>query len=195
MSEKVKTIKAIETEFLGHLYRSRLEAKWAVFFKTLGIRYEYEPEGFEMGDGLRYLPDFRLPDHKCWVEIKGTKPTKKEQLKCKLLALKTKEPVLLFIGEPYFNCTWYEYKFLKHWLEPCHIEEMIKDHKEYPCFHGLHKTTTREGFVGTLNHPNCGTGELGEAEFDWYNYTKYPELIHDAYIAARQARFEHGKKG
>lgn len=53
-------IKPIETTYNGYRFRSRLEARWAVFFDTLGIRYEYEPEGFEMSNGIKYLPDFCL---------------------------------------------------------------------------------------------------------------------------------------
>ncbi len=63
MEELIKELKPIETIYNGYRFRSRLEARWAVFFDTLGIEYEYEPEGFELGDGVRYLPDFRI---KCY---------------------------------------------------------------------------------------------------------------------------------
>lgn len=56
-------IKAIETIYSGYRFRSRLEARWAVFLDALGVRYEYEPEGFELPSGKRYLPDFRV---KCY---------------------------------------------------------------------------------------------------------------------------------
>ena len=62
-------IKAIETTYKGYRFRSRLEARWAVFFDTLGIKWQYENEGYqkevELNTGLktlRYLPDFFLPD-------------------------------------------------------------------------------------------------------------------------------------
>lgn len=55
-----RTIKAIQTEYNGYIFRSRLEARWAVFFDALGVEYEYEPEGFELPSGKRYLPDFRV---------------------------------------------------------------------------------------------------------------------------------------
>lgn len=64
------SFRAITTRYKGYAFRSRLEARWAVFFDHLGIRWDYEPEGFELGNGLRYLPDFWLPDWKIWVEIK-----------------------------------------------------------------------------------------------------------------------------
>jgi hypothetical protein len=35
----------IPTRYDGYLFRSRLEARWAVFFKTPGIFYVYEPGG------------------------------------------------------------------------------------------------------------------------------------------------------
>lgn len=72
-------MRAIETVYKGYRFRSRLEARWAVFFDALELRWEYEPEGFELGDGLRYLPDFkvRYPGrnhseiHHEWFEVKG----------------------------------------------------------------------------------------------------------------------------
>lgn len=70
-------IKAIETEYNGYKFRSRLEARWAVFFDAAGIKYEYEPEGFEIKvnseEMYRYLPDFYLPDFDLWVEVKPSK--------------------------------------------------------------------------------------------------------------------------
>jgi ribosomal protein L37AE/L43A len=56
--------KAIETTYNGRLYRSRLEAKWAVMLDALNVRFEYEAEGYETPYG-RYLPDFWLPDAYC----------------------------------------------------------------------------------------------------------------------------------
>ena len=69
-------MKAIETIYNGYRFRSRLEARWAVFFDEMGIKYEYEPEGFELSDGTRYLPDFYLPELKCYVEIKHSEAIK-----------------------------------------------------------------------------------------------------------------------
>lgn len=69
---------AIETRYAGCHFRSRLEARWAVFFDHLGIRWEYEPQGFDCYWRLAledatfpYLPDFWLPDKNMWVEVKG----------------------------------------------------------------------------------------------------------------------------
>ena len=64
------TIKAIETKYAGCRFRSRLEARWAVFFNMMGIPWEYEPQGFVVG-GRPYLPDFFLPECGTWVEVKG----------------------------------------------------------------------------------------------------------------------------
>lgn len=74
-------MKAIETEYKGYKFRSRLEARWAVFFDACGVKWEYEPEGFDLGDGIYYLPDFLLHDvflrsprynkTDLYVEVKG----------------------------------------------------------------------------------------------------------------------------
>lgn len=63
-------MKAIQTEYKGYLFRSRLEARWAVFFDACGIEWEYEPEGLVLSDGTHYLPDFYLPDFHCCFEVK-----------------------------------------------------------------------------------------------------------------------------
>jgi hypothetical protein len=66
------TIQAIETRYAGCRFRSRLEARWAVFFDRLGVAWEYEPQGYLVGpDNRPYLPDFWLPEEQVWVEIKG----------------------------------------------------------------------------------------------------------------------------
>lgn len=64
-------IKAIETWYAGCRFRSRLEARWAVFFDALGVEWDYEPEGLALEDGTRYLPDFWLPQLRVWFEVKG----------------------------------------------------------------------------------------------------------------------------
>ena len=62
--------KPIETVYNGYRFRSRTEARWATFFDAVGLPYEYEPEGFTLDEGTKYLPDFWLTSLKLWVEIK-----------------------------------------------------------------------------------------------------------------------------
>lgn len=73
-------IKPIETVYNGYRFRSRLEARWAVFFDAAKIKYEYEPEGFELSDGTKYLPDFYLPDFDTYVEVKGDREGSWEEI-------------------------------------------------------------------------------------------------------------------
>ena len=65
-------IKAIETKYNGYSFRSRTEAKWAYVFDKLNIKYLYENEGYELENGDWYLPDFYLPNHGFFIEIKGS---------------------------------------------------------------------------------------------------------------------------
>lgn len=66
------TIPAIETSYDGHRFRSRLEARWAIFFNQLKVRYQYEAQGYLVGERQRpYLPDFYLPTLQVWAEVKG----------------------------------------------------------------------------------------------------------------------------
>ena len=74
-------MKPIETKYKGYKFRSRLEARWAVFFDSLGLDWEYEKEGFDLGNGLYYLPDFYLPNlagRKVWIEVKPDVPYYKD---------------------------------------------------------------------------------------------------------------------
>ena len=90
----MSAIKAIETYYKGHHFRSRLEARWAVFFDALNIEWSYEVEGFEWPPrpagpdygfdsnpelfGGHYLPDFWLPSIETWFEVKGPEPDVEE---------------------------------------------------------------------------------------------------------------------
>lgn len=66
------TIEALPTVYCGTTFRSALEASWAATLDSLGIVWEYEPETINLPSGLRYLPDFRLPEIGTWLEVKGT---------------------------------------------------------------------------------------------------------------------------
>lgn len=102
MDGNTNKVKAIETRYNGYLFRSRLEARWAVFFDAMGIQYEYEKEGYELPSGW-YLPDFWLSGINTWLEIKGKSPTKKEFQLCKELGDGTDAPVCIFHGLPMSN--------------------------------------------------------------------------------------------
>lgn len=77
------TINPIETTYAGCRFRSRLEARWAVFFNRLGISWEYEPQGYNV-NGRAYLPDFRITSFglSISVEVKG----ENDRLDMRLLA-------------------------------------------------------------------------------------------------------------
>lgn len=52
-------IQAIETTYKGYRFRSRLEARWAIFFDLVGVHWTYEVEPLNV-NGKAYLPDFRV---------------------------------------------------------------------------------------------------------------------------------------
>ena len=98
-------IKAIETKYKGYRFRSRLEARWAVFFDAMGIKYEYEKEGYDLGELGWYLPDFWLPEFEMFIEIKpstGVLISSETKAFKKLMVLHemTTSPTLLCMGNP-----------------------------------------------------------------------------------------------
>ena len=62
-------LSALETHWSGIRFRSRAEARWAIFMDEIGVGYEYEAEGFAL-PGRGYLPDFRVSALGLWLEIK-----------------------------------------------------------------------------------------------------------------------------
>lgn len=91
-------IKAIETRYRGYRFRSRLEARWAVFFDYLGLTWEYEKQGFSI-NGQAYLPDFWIKNWNAWVEIKPQDGTQQGHYLC--LGLSKEYKVVLARGNPW----------------------------------------------------------------------------------------------
>ncbi|MDG6251730.1 hypothetical protein, partial [Methanocalculus sp.] len=90
------TVRPIPTHYNGYYFRSRAEARWAVFFDALGISYEYEKEGYQLDNGMWYLPDFWLPHLGAYVEIKGQPLTEKSPDYLKLRAFAKEFPIYVF---------------------------------------------------------------------------------------------------
>jgi len=96
------THRGMRTMYKGYPLRSKLEARWCVFFDSLGIPWDYELEAFEgeFGKAKGYCPDFFLPGFDAWVEVKPKFPSEEERSKCQALADFTNQEVLLIWGYP-----------------------------------------------------------------------------------------------
>lgn len=92
-------VRVIPTRYRGVLYRSRTEARYAVFFDRLGVEAVYEPEGYILPSGA-YLPDFYIPAWQIFVEVKGEAPIEVEITKARELAKATHKRVLIVSGDP-----------------------------------------------------------------------------------------------
>jgi hypothetical protein len=96
-------MKAIQTLYRSFLFRSRLEARYAIFLDACHEKWDYEVEGFDLDNGDRYLPDFWLPRLKCFLEIKAAYPNKREIRVCRKLQFHTGEDVAVCYGLPMEN--------------------------------------------------------------------------------------------
>jgi hypothetical protein len=123
------------------LFRSRLEARWAVFFDTLRIKYAYEPEGFALQGG-NYLPDFYIPNQRTFrhghnglfVEVKGIATEKAHGL-LDDLTMHTGIPSVMLGEIPYGECDTTYAKSIESWFQPAideewHINVRHKAHAE-----------------------------------------------------------------
>lgn len=89
----------IPTYYASCTFRSRLEARWAVFYDAIDIPWDYEPEGFELPSGKCYLPDFWLPQQNVWMEIKPCRPSDEDLDKIREFS-ETVGRIILCIGQP-----------------------------------------------------------------------------------------------
>jgi hypothetical protein len=99
-------IKTIPTTYNGIKFRSRLEARWAVFFDELGIKYLYEYEGFELAKKEWYLPDFYLPEYGIYCEVKPSIIEVNENINTFNEFAKGRYWLLLLVGTPNVNTTY-----------------------------------------------------------------------------------------
>lgn len=213
---------AIETEYNGFKFRSRLEARWAVFFDEAGIKYEYEPEGFEVSLGenkkVRYLPDFYFPEWDVYGEVKPSK-TKlyQEQEKLSWMIDFNATPIskgLLILGQVPFYQSWFDtgkpiipkFAFFK-W------EKGVESYLAVIAKDVYAKTTLLlEEYGDNVGAPELPTTCVNEdltylaqgmaiqhEGFMWslcdIDVRGISADLFNAYRKARQARFEHGEKG
>lgn len=196
------TIQAIETHYAGHRFRSRLEARWAVFLTALSITWQYEPEGFvvprENGNATPYLPDFFLPDCGTWIEVKGSDSDLDHQLMADaalyLPGCTTGEhgPRLLLLGpipEPR-NGDWGWLGLSPYWDDH---NEAFELHDQWWGFGGWAKSGRPWVLTETST---CTAYSMPWGEDSWVepaHDSSVPYPSRHAYEAARSARFEHGE--
>jgi hypothetical protein len=172
-------MKPINTFYNGDYFRSRLEARWAVFFTKLNIKYIYEPEGFVSKKGETYLPDFYLPDtylrddKGLYIEIKNINH-EIDNIKC---AEWFDRNIVLFRGKPIDNLwndggSYNGFQCFPNWDD--NMLFWICDN----C-----KTTKIEYYEGNYNDcPNCKKGKCNENK------------LYEIALDSSMTRFEHFNK-
>lgn len=215
-------IKAIETVYKGYKFRSRLEARWAVFFDALGLQWEYEPQGFCNGKA-KYLPDFYIKDWDAYVEVKPQRPGFNEEIQRALQFITYGGPIkrLVILGDipseqeckdPFGFVTYY-YSVMRAEIEArcCWIEDKELEYLEGVAAQGIYyrfdKYDEENKFPFYIHEeekpciasPTFYEDECGEIRTycviqKWYRDEDF-EPVRNAINKARQARFEHGECG
>lgn len=198
-----REIEAIETIYKGKSFRSRTEARWAVFFDVLELNVKYEEEKITLDDGRYYLPDFYIEEFNCYFEVKGNHNDIVIEEASKALTLsRMGKNVLLAKGAPspespniiYFNKVDEHHNFLKRDKDFLSIEEILQE----PTYLGrlMEDRRDKEIYWYSTEQPDCGgfscicvLGGKGTAT----DHEKFP-LIHwkveMAYQAAQMHKFE-----
>jgi hypothetical protein len=197
------TIRAIETVWKGYRFRSRLEARWAVFFNRVGLKWEYEPEGFDV-DGVAYLPDFRVMTPQgsvCWYEIKPSYITSDRKFSSFSNAMSERDGgssrIALLSGDPLENT--YPYKMCPRCgfiAKPEYGTDYVSSENSVyfgcvPCdfetpFGGGHPF--ERGLFNVPYAPHKGSLIV---PLDWMGF--FNSCVHEIAEQARASRFEHGE--
>lgn len=145
--ERSNMLKPILTRWDNNVFRSRNEARWAVFFDALDVLYKYEPVGVYLPNDMMYLPDFYIADTGTFVDAKedgfmdstSNKPNLKEALN-------------------YFN-------------NPFNKGVIIEGYEQYQNSGGL-LITPQKMFLNTPNGPYGSYHERNkELEYALYNFS------------------------
>lgn len=191
-------MKPIETKAYGCRFRSRLEARWAVFFQTLGLQWEYEPEGFDLSPFGRYLPDFLVrgfPGYPeiMWVEVKPQKPEMSDVNKLRKLCCESGKYGVFAVGSDIFRKIIKEAQEGEHdpWAGLCSPFNFVQvPHSTFVPIGNAKPVVdwwqTKEGidFYAELDH----------LLFDIYPQEHDAAPLAVAAEAALSARFEHGEQ-
>lgn len=204
-------MKAIDTNWRGYRFRSRLEARWAVFFDGIGVDWDYEVEGFDLGgEAGWYLPDFWLPGvcGGMYVEVKPKRsPWLFAATKTIRLAQETQRCVFLAVGDPLsvidrLRLCESDNERGSWWWSPNSRSLEEDHHTALSLSFGfcLCPTCGRIGVgilgIGTYicRRPGCLPGhKLLNAGRPFDDRTFDSPIFVDAATKARSARFEHGE--
>jgi len=181
-------MKAIETKYKGYSFRSRTEARWAVFFDKLGLRWDYEEEGYVLRKTGCYLPDFKviLPsDEIIYCEVNHSEAddfAEDEIRKLREFANESGCKVILLTGVPDFRA--YN-QILPGSPSNTFTAAFFRDYGNYIC-------TADEYWFQALKL-DSNTGRLHFNADERRLRQALGQGLLDAVTAARSARFEHGE--
>ncbi|MFD8471913.1 hypothetical protein ACFV2E_07615 [Streptomyces globisporus] len=188
-----------DTPYAGHQFRTRLEARWAVFFDTLQVRWQYEPQAFDLAplpDNTlhlgTYLPTFWLPAQKAWFAVTRDEPADEGWQRFFRFAELLDQRAFLAVGELPDPRTIeesghpYEGDFEIHTMGDhhyawticrwCDFADLAFDARSARTLCGCHRTKYPDSLAPCCNGDKCCRGDL-------------PEIL-AAYSTARSARFE-----
>lgn len=181
--------RALPTVHQGVTYRSQTEARWAVFFDTLGVQFSYERETISLSSGQKYMPDFYIKDFNAYFEVKPSNDevVTAEAAKARCLAHdRPGQRVWLAIGAPAPKTP--NILVLDEWSKDVPIEDILSDSRHRHWFHEdrrdervywLHSETVKGFVVG-------GPGQSTDHERLPLNH----QHVAEAYKQARAATFD-----
>jgi hypothetical protein len=181
-------MKAIKTSYRGYSFRSRTEAKWAVFFDKLGLLWYYEEQGFVLPDSGCYLPDFKLilpTDELVYCEVNGCEAddfADPEISKLREFATESRCKIVLLTGVPEYRV--YN-QFVPDSMPNSFTAVFFQDYEPF--------LMTASDYWFQVLKLDSRTGRLHFNLNDRALRKAFGRGYLEAVAAARGARFEHGE--
>jgi hypothetical protein len=183
-------LKPIATIYRGYRFRSRLEARWAVFFDAASIKFEYDLEDHRLPSTSVYLHDFYLTDLGLYVEVQPAANLDPKILKKGLeFALEGDNQLLLVVGSPtqesmflVNRCT------CSHWEE--YVAEFEGNVSEEDVLQVVLEGLRSSGAVQFSTTPLARGFTLSYRSLPPYDHHR----LQEAFFKANQARFGAGSE-
>ncbi|MGD2077813.1 MAG: hypothetical protein PVH18_05495 [Chloroflexota bacterium] len=182
--------KALDTHYNGYRFRSRLAARWAVFFDTAGLAYRYESTAFDLGDGQHYRPDFCLkrgirflgeekPRQDVWVEIvPAAELAEEDRRKVTSFVQQTGKNILLIAGDPGLQA------------DVLYVQRLEDNTLEAADVVFMELADGQTGLVSELGRARLASS----ADQALIEQSMRTERLRQAYTAARKTRFDRHMK-
>lgn len=188
-------MRVIPVNYKGRPFRSMTEARWAIFLDAMGIKWEYEKDGYSINGHLGYIPDFYLPELNAWLEVKG-EMKEIDKLKISEFVKQKGEPLIIGYGNIEFKAPQLGFPKSVNFDRPDMNDQIIQCTMCRKIYFSRRLPETICPVCGTINHPHeaIAIGAITDARFtETARFKGVALTAYNSAISAQNVRGQDGK--